>query len=423
MTKSLNRNALWMSIGQVIRLFVQACYFTLIARTLGVSNYGAFVGVVALVGMLYPFGALGRGNLLIKSVSRNPDEFRRKWGEALTTVGVCGPILIGIILLLSRFLLPRSIPFVAVLLVAASDMLGLNLVGLCGQAFQSLERLHWTAFLNVMISSIRLIGALILYAFERHPTVLEWAYMYFFTTAFTALVGCWWVSIRLGMPQFGSRHSWSDTGEGVFFSIGLAAQTIYNDIDKTMLVRLSTLAASGIYGAAYRILDVSFAPVSALLYAAYPGLFREGGAGLRSSLAYAKPVVIKAVVYAATVSSAIFLGAGLVPYILGSQYHDTATALRWLSPLPILKAVHYFISDSLSGAGFQAIRSIIQVSVAVFNVLLNLWLIPRYSWLGASWASLASDGALLLSVSICAYILVRQSASQVPSSSTPAEGF
>jgi len=421
MTNSVNRNAIWMSIGQVIRLFVQACYFTLIARTLGVSNYGAFVGVVALVGMLYPFGALGRGNLLIKDVSRNPDTFQVKWGEALTTLGSCGPLLIGVILLLSRFLLPRSIPLMVVLLVATSDILGLNLVALCGQAFQSLERLHWTATLNVMISSVRLIGALILYSFNRHPTVVQWAYMYFFTTGLTAIVGAWWVSIKLGMPVFRSIHSWSEAGEGVFFSIGLAAQTIYNDIDKTMLVRLSTLTASGIYGAAYRILDVSFAPVSALLYAAYPGLFREGGAGLRSSLTFAKPIVIKAVAYATTVSCAIFFGSRLVPIILGAQYHDTATALRWLSPLPILKAVHYFVSDSLSGAGFQAIRSAIQVSVAIFNVLLNLWLIPHYSWLGASWASLASDGALLVSVCVCAYILMRRGESRLPSGPLPAE--
>ncbi len=409
MTKSLKKNALWMSIGQVLRLFVQACYFTLIARTLGVSNYGAFVGVVALVGMFYPFGALGRGNLLIKSVSRNPEEFRLKWGEALGTIAVCGPVLIGMILLLSRVLLPHSIPLRVVLLVAASDILGLNLIGIAGQAFQSLEEMHRTATVNVLISSIRLIGALILYAFERHPTVSQWAYMYFFTTAITAIVSCSWVSIEHGKPIFRSRDLCSDTSEGVFFSVGLAAQTIYNDIDKTMLVRLSTLAASGVYGAAYRILDVSFAPISALLYAAYPGLFREGEAGLRSSLTYAKPVLTKAVLYAAGVSLVILLGAGIVPLILGSQYHDTATALRWLSPLPILKAGHYFVSDSLAGAGFQAIRSVIQVSVAIVNVLLNLWLIPRYSWLGASWASLASDGALLCSVSLCAFILVRKS--------------
>ncbi len=34
--------------------------------------------------------------------------------------------------------------------------------------------------------------------------------------------------------------------------------------------------------------------------------------------------------------------------------------------------------------------------MAVFNVALNFWLIPAYSWRGAAWASLASDGLLAI---------------------------
>jgi hypothetical protein len=40
--------------GQELRLILQAFYFIQIARSLGVSSYGAFVGVVALVGILFP---------------------------------------------------------------------------------------------------------------------------------------------------------------------------------------------------------------------------------------------------------------------------------------------------------------------------------------------------------------------------------
>jgi hypothetical protein len=36
----------------------------------------------------------------------------------------------------------------------------------------------------------------------------------------------------------------------------------------------------------------------------------------------------------------------------------------------------------------------VQILVAVANVVLNLWLIPAYSWKGAAWASLGCDGLL-----------------------------
>ena len=49
-----------------------------------------------------------------------------------------------------------------------------------------------------------------------------------------------------------------------------------------------------------------------------------------------------------------------------------------------------------------------QAAVAVFNVLINLWLIPVYSWRGAAWSSIASDGVLLISVATAVWILSRR---------------
>jgi hypothetical protein len=42
-------------------------------------------------------------------------------------------------------------------------------------------------------------------------------------------------------------------------------------------------------------------------------------------------------------------------------------------------------------------------------VLINLWLIPQYSWRGAAWASLASDGLLACGIGLAVFILYRQS--------------
>jgi O-antigen/teichoic acid export membrane protein len=102
-------------------------------------------------------------------------------------------------------------------------------------------------------------------------------------------------------------------------------------------------------------------------------------------------------------------GAGLVPLILGSEYRLTAEALRWLAILPLLKAVHSSLSDALTGAGYQALRTAITAGVAVFNVVINMWLIPAYSWRGAAWSSIASDALLVGGISTAAFVLVRRS--------------
>ena len=186
--------------------------------------------------------------------------------------------------------------------------------------------------------------------------------------------------------------------EGAYFSITLSSQNIYNDIDKTMLARLATLEAAGIYGAAYRIIDVSFTPVRSLLYASYARFFQSGVSGIRGTLAFSVKLLPYAVGYGLLASLVLFLFAPVLPYILGKEYTETVLALRWLSLLPLLKSIHYFAADSLTGAGFQGTRSICQLVTAFLNVGLILWLIPAYSWRGAAWASIATDLVLALAM-------------------------
>ncbi len=406
---SVARNTLWMTAGYGLRLIIQALYFIEIARSLGVRNYGAFIGVVALVGIVYPFGSLGGGNLLIKNVSRDNTRFATYWGRALVTTAVVGTVLLLGVLLISHFVLPLEIPRLLVLHVAAADILGLNIITICAQAFQAFERLKWTAACYVMMTGGRLIGALILVAHFPHPSALQWSYLYLGCTAVVAAMTSGLVCVKLGLPQFAWASFRGEMREGFYFSASQTAQTVYNDIDKTMLTRLGTLEATGIYGAAYRIIDVSFVPVSALLWSSYPSFFRAGACGITASLNYAKPLLRRALAYAGLMCVALLVSSRFVPYFLGPEYMLTAEALRWLAVLPVLKAVHYFLSDTLTGAGYQSIRTSLQACVAVFNVLLNLWIIPAYSWRGAAWSSIASDGALVLGVGTAVLLLSMRS--------------
>jgi O-antigen/teichoic acid export membrane protein len=405
----LARNTLWVIIGQGLRLIIQAVYFTVIARSLGANNYGAFVGAVALVAIAGPFGTLGSGNLLVKNVSRDKSAFARYWGQALLITLISTSVLFTAIVLLSHLLLPASIPVALVILVGGADLFGFCLITLSIFAFQAVEQFKWTATISVLMSAGRLIGALVLVSMHRHPTALQWGQIYCFATVAVAVTALTLVTVKLGRPHFNLHRSAYEFREGFYFSSSVSAQTIYNDIDKMMLARIGTLDATGIYGAAYRLIDVSFVPISSLLAAANPSFFRKGADGISATQHYAKRLTARGVIYAALVTVGILLFGGVVPYVLGPEYERTVEALRWLALIPVLRTLHYFFSDALTGAGHQGIRCGIQASVAIINVLINLWLIPRYSWRGAAWASLASDALLACGIGLAVYILNRQS--------------
>lgn len=411
-------NTIWMTAGQGLRLVIQALYFVEIARSLGTRNYGAFISVVALVGIAFPFGSLGSGNLLIKNVARDKTRFPVYWGRALAFTLAIGCLLLLIVCSIARLVLPPAIPLLLVALVAAADIFGLNIITISAQAFQAFERLNWTATITVMMSGGRLIGALILIAIHPQPTALEWGYLYLGATAVVTLISLCLACVKLGMPKFSAPRSFAEMREGFYFSTSQAAQTIYNDIDKTMLARLSTLEATGIYGAAYRIIDVSFVPVSALLWSSYPNFFRAGSDGIVAAWNYAVPLLRRAILYGVAICVALLVCANLLPYFLGSEYASAVEALRWLAVLPILKSIHYFFSDTLTGSGHQGVRTSVQLAIAALNVLANLWLIPAFSWRGAAWSSIASDAALAAATGTAVFLLSRRPGAPISSTVT-----
>jgi len=413
----LRRNTVCTVLAQAVRVLVQAVYFFLMARALGPGQYGAFAAVVAAVAVVYPFVGNGSGNLMVKHVARDPRLLPECLGSASLMTLATGLPFSVLVVLACGAVLPPAIPISVILFIAASDLVVYRFVDVACLAFQSVERLCWTANLQVFASLMRLVGIATVVLAGR-PTLLAWSVAYLTTSAVCALVAIYCVLSRLARPVFsGLSRIRGELREGFCFSTSLSAQTIYNDIDKTMLARLATLNATGIYAAAYRLIDVAFLPVRALLAAAYPSFFRHGEDGIGGSLRFARRLLPRPVLYSAAVAAAMALGAPLVPLTLGVQYGCTSEALRWLSLLPVLKTFHYFAADTLTGAGHQALRTLVQVLVAGLNVLVNLWIIPAYSWRGAAWSSLASDGLLALVLWSCALVLRPRSA---PSSGTAA---
>jgi O-antigen/teichoic acid export membrane protein len=403
----LGRNTMWALGGYGLRLIIQAAYFIIIARCLGVRNYGAFIAVTALISAISPFVGLGCGNLLIKNVARDNSLLQAYWGNGLLMTVCTGLLLVTIVTGLCGVLLPQNIPLIVVVLVGASDLIFVRVLDLAACAFQSREMLSHNAQLNVLISSTRLIGIAGLALVATHSTVTAWSGIYLAGSLVASLISVCWITLKFGWPRLALHRIRGESVEGLHFSVGVAAQTIYNDIDKIMVARLASLEAAGIYAAAYRLIDVAFTPIRALLNAAYAGFFRHGAAGLLENVRYGRRLLLRSLAYPVFIFGLLLIAAPVVPLVLGRGFSGATEALRWLSLLPLLKTLHYFVSDAVTGAGYQRLRTFSQVGVAVFNTLINLWLIPAYGWRGAAWSSLASDTVLVLTLCTVAVWICR----------------
>lgn len=396
--RSLVRGTAWLMLAKGARIFIQAAYFILIARALGAEQYGAFAGVVAMVAIATPFSSWGAEYLLVKNVSRNPSLFSTYWGNALLTTSVSGFLLLGLVQIFGQVILPDSIPPLLIFLVGLSDLIFLRYIDATIKSFMAVDQVQNAAKMNVLLSFKNLAAAFLLIQFFSRPTVTQWAFLYAISTIVAALMGIAMTNASIGKPKPKTSLIRPSMQEGFYFSIGLSSQTVYNDIDKTMLASLGTLNATGIYAAAFRLITVSFVPIQALLAASHAKFFKKGEKGIQGSLSLAKRLVPIAALYTSVCMVGLMLFASFIPFILGEEYRGAIAAIRWLSPLLVLKAISYFGADTLTGAGFQRTRSFIQIGIALLNCGLNFWWIPLYSWKGAAWSTLVCDGVLMITL-------------------------
>jgi len=392
-TSSLAHNAGWMLVGQGLNLLLQAGYFILLARLLGVTEYGIFVGAFAFVSIATPYSGLGSGLLFVQYVSTNAGNFAAYWGNILLSIFGAGTLMTALLYLIAPHLLNPASASV-VLLVALGECTCRQLVICIGQMFQAFEQLKMTAAMSLLTSILRLLAVVALALFLHRATAWEWASASLVASVLSALAGSAIVVARYGAPTFSLRLFRSRLGEGFNFSLAGSTQSVYNDIDKTMLSHYGMNVANGIYTMAYRVVDVATTPVISLEVAALPRYFRESPKGSAAVRHLSMRLAWRAALIGLLMSGCMFVAAPIIPYVVGSGFAESVSALRWLCLLPAFRGVHQLTGSAITGMGFQRYRTLVQLSAAALNFGLNLWLIPRYGWLGAAWASVATDGGL-----------------------------
>jgi len=413
---SLRQHTIWMISGQGVSVLLQAGYFILIGRTLGSREYGAFVGVVAFINVLSQFSSLGMEMILVRNISRARESFATTWGNALRISASGFIVLLALAMLIGHFTLKPELRLL-IPYIALSDALFGKIVQLASRAFQGAGQLSQTAKLTALTNFARVVTALGLFLFAPlrhiHADAHLWTSVYWLSSLATAIIAFGMITTRLGWPKFEPLRL-RDLTDGFSFSLSSSSISVYNDIDKTFLVSEGRLYAAGIYSAAYRVIDVASIPIYAIYTAASPRFFREGESSVRQASLLANQLLKRTVPYGLGMALVLLAGSPLLPYVFGPSFRGSVEVLRWLCLLPLIRGLHYAWGTTITGSSSQWYRTWTQLGAAVFNLLLNALLIPRWSWQGAALASLLTDTGLAASnCAMVQYLRMRQDARDI----------
>jgi O-antigen/teichoic acid export membrane protein len=390
---SLARNAGWLFAGQGLSFVIQGLYFVVLARLLGSAQYGVLAAAFALVSIVSQYSAMGSGLLFLRYVSPDHSRFRHYWGNILLSISTLSAVLVLAMSWGGRWLVGSASASVLVLLAIGECFCG-QLTACVSQIFQAFEKMRITATLSLLANFLRLLLATAMLIVLHHATAWNWAIASVTVSIIAALTAFVTVTIRFGWPKFVPMLFLKRLGEGFIFAVSGSTTSAYNDVDKVMLGHYGLTVANGIYSMAYRIINIATMPIVSIYGAAFPRFFREGVSGVRTTEPLARRLLTRTFTLGVLGAVGMFVLAPLVPYVAGNGFAQSVSALRWLCMIPAFRSLHVGAGDAMSGAGYQRYRLVSQMIAASSNFCVNLYLIPHYSWLGAAWASLLTDGTL-----------------------------
>ncbi|MCC8190089.1 MAG: oligosaccharide flippase family protein [Planctomycetes bacterium] len=380
-------NTAWMTAAALGGRVVSYGTFVLLARVFSETEVGAWAVILTALLLAEVIANLGLDKILVRDAARAPADRDRLTATILSFKLLAAAVTALAAYCCLRFGYPeiaRTWPWATALALLAVPVIA---------ATRTIEAWH-TARENLRLPAVgqlleRLTLVLVLAAVWRSGAGFGW---FVAASALAPAVRLLVVLIparphlRLAAPR-GLRPLLGES----FLLFGVEVMVgVYLRLDLIFVSKMDSLAAAGLYNAAYRIFECFTVIFSGYLAAVFPVLARKTGAPPR----HGTMILGLAVVTAAA-------GLGILcrrPILLlfGPDYLAAAPALAMLLIALPLSYATSFLANSLVATGRSRKLLILAPAVVLVNAAANFLLIPRLSITGAGLAFVLSETASIL---------------------------
>jgi O-antigen/teichoic acid export membrane protein len=384
------RNALWLLLSQGGVRLIGFALGTFLARWFGAADFGTYVFVLTYVSYFAFLADAGLGRFLIRDVARDRASTREYLGQITALRLALAAAAYALMLAVS--VLTHSSP----LLTASVAVAGLSLftgavAGALSSVFTAREEMHISALFGVLSSAATAVFVLAALATGAglFGTFVAVSLANLPPLAYLLLA---WRRRDTGPHLRASRVFWAEALKQSYpYAILGVIGLIYFRIDALMLTWMKGSEANGIYSAAYRLLDaITDAPgvIVAAMFPMLARLHRESRAKLRRT--YFSVLGVLALLGLPVMIGTFLFAHPIITLLYGSDFERSVTVLRLLSVAVFLIFVD--TANTMLLYSGDNLRTVLWLSLGTTagNILLNLILIPRYSYNGAAVATMLS---------------------------------
>jgi O-antigen/teichoic acid export membrane protein len=389
------------AIGKAAVLAIGAASIVITTRYLGASGYGQFALALAFVQMVGLLADLGLLTVVVREISRRPEETERLVGNALTL-----RLALSLAVIVLAGLLSLAMPYtgqvrVAILIAGVPLLLGLANTAIVA-VFQARLRMDRAAISDVAGRAAGFVALVVVAALD----------LGFYAVVATAGVGAFVtlaVTWRLSRPLVrirpaASRPVWrSLLRAAVPVGAALAVTEVYFRADTLIVSLFEDYEEVGFYALGYRVIELLGMLPAIVMTSVFPLLSRY----LRENRDLARRMLdastdLFTALGVPLAAGGLVVAPQLVRLIGGDDFEGAADTLRVLLFAGALAFVSGLFGMTLIAGDRQ--RSALRLAIAAlaFNVPLNFALVPALGIDAAAAVAVASElllvvgGALLV---------------------------
>lgn len=383
-TRTFFKNSAMITLSLMVNKLLSFVFFLAIVRYLGNDGFGKYSFVFAVMTFFTIMAGFGMDGLTVREVARDRSCSNKYLVNTIALKSILVAVSWLIIVVLVMVMGKDRDTNLAIGFIALG-LLPDTLLGSFKNIFSGHERMEYNTLIEIVFR-------LLVVALGFGAMFLHLPFIWFFITSciasFITLALCFSVYRRF-ITSFSFElepRLWKEMAvTSLPFLLNGLFITLYFRIDTVMLSFMTNDAAVGWYNAAHSMTDALLFIPAAVNGAIYP-IFTRLHHDTRSGLDLAFTTSFRYMIYLALpiAMGTTFLAADIMKLFFPPEYAVATVALQILIWSVAIIFLNALMSPLLYSAHRQKLVATVSMLMAIFNVLLNLVVIPRYSFNGAS---------------------------------------
>ena len=399
--QTLFKNVSLVTSAQIITNICAFIWTIMIARYLGVNDYGILSFAISFTVILGMGTDLGMSAYSTRELSKNRN-LTKKFINNIIPFKIILSIILFIIVTIVLSLLGYNKLVIEVSLILVIENAFICMINFLNGVFQAHENQKYYAIGTILYSILLVLLTLITIFLKLGLIAVALSY----TLAY--LINLIYISLKInkefGIPKFElNLPFWKKTAlKSIPFGLSIFFYAIYFSIDVVMIQFLTGNYAAGIYNSAYKIISVFTAfyviynvvifPLMSKLYSRNKNLLKLSfEQSIKYSILILLPICIGVYLYS--------------PYLINLIYTEEYALASDPMQILIWTVIFLFINGVASSL-LNAIDKEISVTktytiVAFFNIILNYFTIPIWTYNGAAITTVFSEILVLAIMLYC----------------------